>query len=217
MSESPPHSTALLLAGGRATRMGGVDKGLVSLCGRPLAAHVLDALRAQADALLVNANRNAARYAELLAAAGLPAERAATAVLGDQLSDFQGPLAGMAAGLAHCRPGLLFTCPCDSPFVPTDMLARMRKALLAADAEIAVARDADYLQPVFSLLRSDLRDDLQAFLGGGERKIVRWFFRHRVVEVDFSDRPDAFVNINTEVERAAAEARLAATASGDAP
>ncbi len=217
MSEPRPQTTALLLAGGRASRMGGVDKGLVRLAGRPLAAHVLDVLRPQADALLVNANRNATRYAELLIAAGVPAERAAAAVIGDQLADFQGPLAGMAAGLAHCRPGLLFTCPCDSPFVPADMLARMRAALLAADAQIAVARDADYLQPVFSLLRSELGDDLQTFLGGGERKIVRWFFRHRVVEVDFSDCPEAFININTEAERAAAEARLATLASGDAP
>lgn len=197
MSEPTPHTTALLLAGGRATRMGGVDKGLVPLLGRPMAAHVLDALRPQADALLINANRSRDAYAKLGAE-----------VVADDLADFQGPLAGMAVGLASARPGLLFTCPCDSPFLPEDMIARMRRALLDDGADIAVARDAESLQPVFSLLRSELLPSLHEFLETGERKILRWFFQHRVVEVDFSDCPDAFININTEAEREVVEQRL---------
>jgi molybdopterin-guanine dinucleotide biosynthesis protein A len=198
------YTTALLLAGGRATRMGGVDKGLVPLLGRPMAAQVLDAVRPQVDAVLLNANRNRDDYAAL----GAP-------VVADEFADFQGPLAGMAAGLAAAESGLLFTCPCDSPFVPADMVSRMRDALLAANADVAIARDADYLQPVFSLLRTDLLPSLRDFLRGGERKIVRWFFQHRVVEVDFADCPDAFININSEAERAQIEQRLRAAQPRD--
>ena len=193
-----PHITAVILAGGRATRMGGEDKGLVDLAGRPMIAHVLAALAPQVDRVVINANRNLARYA----AFGWP-------VVPDEDAGFLGPLAGLAAGLRAADTPLVLTAPCDSPLVATDLAARLYSALEEAGAEIAVPFDGERLQPVFALVKADLADSLAAYLGAGERKIDRWFGRHRLVRVDFSDRPDTFVNVNDPAERAALEAKLA--------
>lgn len=191
--------TGLLLAGGRATRMGGQDKGLIEIAGRPLAAHVLDALRPQVDTVLINANRHAPDYEAL----GAP-------VVADPIEGYLGPLAGVLAGLEAATTSLLATLPCDSPFVPPDLVARLRERLAARDAEIAVAHDGERRQPVFMLLRTALAADLRAWLGAGGRKIDAWYEDHRVVDVDLADRADTFININTPAERDAAEARLAA-------
>jgi molybdopterin-guanine dinucleotide biosynthesis protein A len=196
--------TGLLLAGGRATRMGGQDKGLIDLAGRPLAAHVLTALRPQVDTVLINANRHGDEYAALGAA-----------VVPDPLGGFLGPLAGVLAGLENASGGLVATLPCDSPFIPADYVARMRAALDAADGEIAVATDGERRQPVFMLLRTELAADLRAWLEQGGRKIDAWYEGHRVVDADFSDVPDTFININTPEERDAAAERLAG--AGDNP
>jgi molybdenum cofactor guanylyltransferase len=190
--------TAVILAGGRATRMGGQDKGLVELAGRPMIAHVLAALAPQVERVIINANRNLERYA----AFGWP-------VVADEDSGFLGPLAGLAAGLRAAQTPLVLTAPCDSPLVATDLVARLYSALEDDDAEIAVPFDGERLQPVFALVRRELGDSLAAYLGGGDRKIDRWFVQHRLARVDFSDRPDTFVNINDPDERAAVEARLA--------
>lgn len=192
-----PPVTAIILAGGRATRMGGMDKGLVELAGRPMIAHVLAALAPQVDRVIINANRNLDRYA----AFGWP-------VAPDEDSGFLGPLAGLAAGLSAATTPLVLTAPCDSPLVAPDLVARLYSALENEAAEIAVPFDGERLQPVFALVRRELRDSLAAYLGGGDRKIDRWFAQHRLARVDFSDRPENFVNVNDPDERAAVEAKL---------
>ncbi len=196
--------TGLLLAGGRATRMGGRDKGLIEVAGRPLAAHVLAGLGPQVDELLINANRHAGAYAALGAT-----------VVADPIEGYLGPLAGVLAGLEQASRPLVATLPCDSPFVPGDLVARLRAALNDADAAIAVAHDGERRQPVFMLLRAELAADLRAWLAAGGRKIDAWYADHRVADADFSDRSDTFININTPDERDAAEAHLQAAEPGE--
>lgn len=193
MSEDRPFDdiTGLILAGGRGTRMGGLDKGLVEVGGEPLVVGIARRLRPQIGTLLVNANRNLDTYAGL-----------GFAVVADRFPDFAGPLAGMAAGLHAATTPWLLTVPCDSPFVPPDYAARMRAACAAAGARIGMAV-CEGRQPVFALIDATLRADLDAALTGGERKIDRWFARHPFVEVDFGDRPEAFLNLNAPEDHAA--------------
>lgn len=189
--------TGILLAGGRARRMGGQDKGLIELAGRPLAAHALDRLRPQVAEILINANRNRARY-----------EALGARVVADSLEGFLGPMAGLLAGMETASRPLTVTAPCDSPFVPADLVSRLADALATADAEIAVAHDGERRQPVFLLARVTLAGDLRRWLEAGGRKIDDWLGGHRVVDVPFADRPDAFININTAEERATVEQQL---------
>lgn len=190
--------TGLILAGGQARRMGGVDKGLVPVAGRPMIAHVLAALRPQVGTVLINANRHRAEYE----AFGCP-------LVPDRHEGFLGPLAGLAAGLDAARSEYVVTVPCDSPLVGADLVARLARALLENRADIAFAHDGGRAHPVFALVRRRLRDDLESFLAEGGRKIDVWFARHRAVAADFSDCPDTFLNVNRPEERAALEARLA--------
>jgi molybdopterin-guanine dinucleotide biosynthesis protein A len=185
--------TGLVLAGGRGSRMGGVDKGLQLLAGRPLAQHALERLRAQVGPLLVSANRNAESYAAL----GAP-------VVADSLPDQPGPLAGMLAALQRCRTPYLAVVPCDAPDFPADLVARLAGALALHDAEIAMAATLApgggvQFQPVFCLLQATLRDSLAAYLAGGQRRVDRWTAQHRCVQVLFDDA-QAFVNANTALE-----------------
>jgi len=189
--------TALILAGGRATRMGGQDKGLVQLSGKLMVEHVLHRLEPQVDKLLINANRNLDQYAAL----GLK-------VIPDTLDDFQGPLAGMLAGLISCDTPLLITAPCDSPMPPLDYVIRMREEMKKQQADIAVATDGKRQQPVFCLLRADLAQSMQDFLSAGDRKIDLWFTKHNTVEVSFEDQPHAFANINSADDLATFETLL---------
>lgn len=199
-NRSPGESvTAVVLAGGRATRMGGQDKGLTELAGRPMVAWVLEALRPQVAKILVNANRNLDAYAAF-----------GCEVVADLEQGFLGPLAGLATGMAHAGTEYVVTAPCDSPLVAPDLVARLYSACVEDAAHIAVAHDGDRLQPVFALARRDLATDLSGWLASGERKIDRWFARHRTVQVDFSDQPETFANVNDPDERAALEARLRA-------
>lgn len=195
--------TGVVLAGGRATRMGGEDKGLVRLAGRPMVEHVLRALVPQVSTVVINANRNRARYA----AFGYP-------VMADDMTDFQGPLAGMCAALAAVRTELTLFVPCDSPLLPPDLADRLMRALTGADSEIAVAFGAQRLQPVFALMQTALEPSLRAYLAAGGRKIDRWYAQHRCAHADFSDAPDTFVNVNTPEERDLLSARLGAVSSG---
>lgn len=192
--------TGLVLAGGLGRRMGGEDKGLVTLAGRPMVAHVLSALRPQVGPLLVNANRNQERYA----AFGHP-------VITDEIDGYQGPLAGVLTALRHCTTEFLVTVPCDAPLVAPDLVARLCAALDAAGADLAVASDGTRQQPVFLLLRATLAPSLEAYLGGGGRKIDAWFGQLRVAVADFSDEPDTFVNVNDADERQRIEAQLVST------
>lgn len=198
-AEGGARVTGVLLAGGQARRMGGVDKGLVELAGRPMVAHVIARLGPQVAALVVNANRNRERYA------GLGVE-----VVADTIEGYLGPLAGLLAGMEAAETELVVTAPCDSPFVPPDLVERLVAGLDAAGADLAVAHDGARQQTVFLLARTALADDLRAWLAEGGRKIDAWFARLAVADVDFRDRPEAFLNINTPEERADLEARLLA-------
>ena len=184
--------TGLILAGGRGSRMGGVDKGLQNHQGMPLAMHALLRLGPQVGHLMINANRNLGAYEAM----GVP-------VWPDALPDYPGPLAGFLAGLERCETPYLVTVPCDSPLFPTDLVARLLAALERDDAQIAmpVTREDGIRQPqpVFCLMRADMLDSLVAFTQSGQRKIDRWTAQHRCVEVEFDDAR-AFVNANTLTE-----------------
>jgi len=195
---TPPRDaiTGVVLAGGQGRRMGGVDKGLVELAGRPLVARVIERLLPQVGTLIINANQNVERYA----AFGHP-------VVQDAVSGFAGPLAGLHAALAAARTPWLVTAPCDSPFLPGDLVARLWRCATDADATLAVARTFDQPHPVFALVRRDVEPHLSAFLQGGGRKIDAWYASLRTVEVPFDDEADAFRNINTAAELAAAAGR----------
>ena len=195
--------TGCVLAGGQGSRMGGVDKGLVELAGRPMAAHALERLAPQVDALLINANQN------------LPAWQAfGHPVFGDDIGGFAGPLAGLHAGLLRAQHPFVVTAPCDSPFLPADLVERLAAALHAADAQLAVAKTFGQPHPVFCLCRRDLADHLGAFLAAGGRKIDRWYGSLKVVEVAFDDEEAAFRNVNTRDELAEAARDLPAAAAG---
>jgi len=173
--------------------MGGVDKGLVELAGLPMVCHVLARLAPQVGDVLVNANQNAERYGSF-----------GYAVVPDAVGGFAGPLAGLHAGMTAAKSPLVVTVPCDSPFVPLDLVARLAAALERAGAELAVARTFDQPHPVFALVRRDVLPNLAAFLEGGGRKIDAWYRALAVEEVSFDDEADAFRNINTAEELAAA-------------
>ena len=183
--------TGLVLAGGLGRRMGGIDKGLQTLRGRPMIAWVLERLQPQVHSLLINANQNVDAYA----AFGHP-------VVPDRLGGFAGPLAGLQAGLALCDTPFLVTVPCDSPFLPLDLVARLGTARRRTDADLAVAKTGDQAHPVFALVRSSVLPHLDAFLAGGGRKIDAWYRTLTVIEVAFDDEPQAFSNINTPDELA---------------
>jgi len=178
--------TGVVLAGGLGRRMGGVDKGLQGLDGRPLVAHVLARLQPQVERLLISANRSQAAYA----AFGYP-------VIGDATPDFAGPLAGLQAALLASETPLVLTAPCDSPFLPADLAARLHAGLLAGGAAVAIARAGGRQHPVFCLCRREVLPGLSAFLAGGGRRVMDWCERAGVCEVDFDDQPAAFRNFNT--------------------
>lgn len=182
--------TAVILAGGMGKRMGGQDKGQVILKGQPLIKWVIDAIRPQVATLLINANRNQDAYARY----GYP-------VCGDQLEDYQGPLAGFAAGMYAAQTAYIVTVPCDGPLLAADLVQRLVYALQRDNAEIAVAHDGERLQPVYALLPVRLLPSLEAFLASDQRKIDRWFAQHRMALADFSDATLTFLNVNTPEDR----------------
>lgn len=183
--------TGVVLAGGQGRRMGNVDKGFVELDARPLIAHVIDRLVPQVATLVINANRSAERYA----AFGYP-------VVGDAVGGFAGPLAGLHAGLAAAATPFVATSPCDSPFLPADLVARLAAAFDARPIDIAVARTFDQPHPVFALVRRTVLPHLAQFLDGGGRKIDAWYASLAIAEVSFDDEADAFRNINTPADLA---------------
>jgi molybdopterin-guanine dinucleotide biosynthesis protein A len=173
--------------------MGSVDKGLVTLQGRPLVRHVVERFAPQVDEILINANRNIADYEAL----GYP-------VIRDRIEGFAGPLAGLHAGLVHAGHPRVATVPCDSPFLPLDLVPRLAKSLDAEGADLAVARTHDQPHPVFALVSRSVLPHLVRFLEGGGRKIDAWYASLKNVEVRFDDEAEAFRNINTAAELAAA-------------
>lgn len=189
--------TGVILAGGRATRMGGVDKGLVPINGRPMIAWVIDALRPQVAAVMINANRNHDRYG----AFGCP-------VIDDGDSEFRGPLAGMASAMRVAETPWVAVVPCDSPLITGELVERLYAAVASSGSPVAVAHDGERLQPVFALLACTLLADLAGYLDDGQRKIDRWYARHGYESVDFSDVAESFANINAPEDRSALEQSL---------
>jgi molybdopterin-guanine dinucleotide biosynthesis protein A len=179
--------SGIVLAGGQGRRMGGVDKGLVRLRGKPMVAWVLERLAPQVGEIVINANQNPDAY-------GAFGHR----VVPDAIGGFAGPLAGLHAGLAAVTHPLAVTVPCDSPFLPPDLVARLRRAL--GENDLAVAKTGAQPHPVFSLVRCSVHAHLGAFLAGGGRKIDAWYASLKVIEVPFDDEADAFRNINTREE-----------------
>ncbi len=194
MSDSNNRISAMILAGGRAQRMGGVDKGLVTLHNKPLIEHVLDRLPATLTRLYINANRSHSAYQEF-----------GFSLIRDELTDYQGPLAGIASGLAVCTTPWLLVVPCDTPLLPRDLVERLLTAAIEQQANIAVAHDGQRLQPVVALIKHDLADSLDQYLAGGDRKIDLWYKQQSMTQVDFSDQPDAFLNINSLQDMSALE------------
>jgi molybdopterin-guanine dinucleotide biosynthesis protein A len=186
--------SGLVLAGGRGTRMGGIDKGLQAHLGVPLAQHALERLRPQVRAMMLNANRNLPAYQAM----GVP-------VWPDELADFPGPLAGMLAGLKHCETPYLVTVPCDTPNFPTDLVEQLAQGLVSGGGDLATAytREDGELraQPVFCLMKVGLRDSLRAFIESGERKTGLFAAQHHGARVIFNDAA-AFANANTLSELA---------------
>lgn len=192
--------TGLILAGGRGSRMGSVDKGLQAFRGKPMALHAIDRLSPQVESLMINANQNLDVYKDF-----------GTPVVSDQIGGFAGPLAGLQSGLVHCRTPFLVTVPCDSPFFPLDLVSRLGAALLAQNADLAVAvtgeGEDEQAHPVFCLVRTSLLPHLNDFLQSGQRKIDKWYADLKVVPVHFAQE-EAFSNINTIEELAKWETQL---------
>ena len=186
---APEQITGLVLAGGRGSRMGGVDKGLQNHLGMPLALQAVLRLGLQVGSVMVNANRNLAAY-----------ESMGVAVWPDAQLDYPGPLAGFLAGLEHCETPYLLTVPCDSPNFPADLAQRLAQALVTEQAEVAIAATLEdgrvQPQPVFCLMSSALLESLVAYTHAGHAKIDRWTALHRCATVVFEDGA-AFANANT--------------------
>lgn len=189
--------SAIILSGGQATRMNGADKGLVTLLGKPLIQHVIERLASQVDEILINANREIPKYQ----AFGYP-------VLQDEVEGFLGPLAGFSLGLQHAKYDYMLTVPCDSPLLPFDLVKRLLSALLEHKADIAVATSDGNTHPVFSLCKKNVLPSLRAYLESGERRVSAWQRSQNYIEVDFSDAPDAFTNLNTFEDLATLELKL---------
>lgn len=182
--------TGVILAGGQGSRMGGADKGLLPWRGKPLVARILAGLQAQVGQVVINANRHLETYQQF----GVP-------VIRDALSDFQGPLAGIAVAMQTATTPYLLTVPCDTPSVAADLAARLAAALQAQQMDIAVAHDGTHLQPLHALLSTSLLPNLQAYLAAGGRSPKAWFAQQRVAVVDCADIAATFRGMNTKAEQ----------------
>ncbi|WP_120797414.1 molybdenum cofactor guanylyltransferase MobA [Thiocapsa rosea] len=194
---TPREITGVILAGGRGRRMGCVDKGLVEFAGRPLIEWILDALAPQVGTLLINANR----HREIYAGYGVP-------VIADSEPGFNGPLAGMLCAMRAARTDWILTVPCDGPLLPPDLARGLIAALASDDASLATVTEGVRIHPVYALMPVSLEPELSADLAAGTRKVADWIVRHRPALADFSDRPQAFSNINSAEDVARLEAQL---------
>ena len=186
--------TGLILAGGKGSRMGGVDKGLQAFRGKRLVDHVYERLAPQVGGVIINANQNHEEYKTF-----------GVRVVSDAIGGFAGPLAGFHAGLSVSKRPFLASVPCDSPFLAADLIERLYQRIDESGAELAVAKTGDQPHPVFSLMRRGVLDHLADFLRGGGRKIDAWYATLNVVEVAFDDEAEAFSNFNTLEELSANE------------
>ncbi len=178
--------TGVILAGGLARRMNGQDKGLIEFREKPLIQYAISAIEPLVKQVFINANRNLDQYQRF----GYP-------VIMDQTHTFDGPLAGVLTALKACETEVLLVMPCDSPLIKASHLERLLSMRENDHADIAVAFDGTRLHPVFLALSADLTSSLEQFLASGERKIDKWLGWHQTINVDFSDNPEIFANINT--------------------
>jgi molybdopterin-guanine dinucleotide biosynthesis protein A len=192
--------TGVVLAGGLSRRMGGGDKGLLELAGRPMLNHVVCRLRPQVGAMVVNANGDPARFAPL----GLP-------VVPDTIGGYVGPLAGVLAGMRWSVANAptarwIVTAPGDAPLLPSDLVGRMIEAVEGRPGAIALAQSHGELHPVIGLWPVALAQDLEEQLGNGVRKVLHWTDQHGTVAVAFPPARvcgldiDPFFNANTPQE-----------------
>lgn len=181
--------TGLILAGGKARRMGGIDKGLIAFKGKPMVTHAIERLSPQVSEILINANREIETY-----------QGFGFTIIADEIIDFAGPLAGLHAGMKTAKTEFILSVPCDSPLLPDDLSQRLMEVLEARKADIAVAKTGEQLHPVFCLCRTNLAQDLENYLNAGGRKVDEWQKQHAYVEVIFDDNPLAFSNVNTPEE-----------------
>ncbi len=194
--------SVIILSGGRATRMNGLDKGLVLLQQKPLIQHVIDRLKPQVDEILINANREITQYQTF----GYP-------ILQDENDEFIGPLAGFISGLQHAKHDYVLTVPCDSPLLPLDLAERLLNSMAEAHTDIAVASSDENTHPVFCLMKKSVLQSLTKYLASGERKVSTWQKSLSYIEVDFSDctgkdGSDGFINLNTFEDLKALELKL---------
>lgn len=186
--------TIVILAGGRGRRMNEQDKGWAVLAGKPLIQHVIDLVSQQSSNILINANQNINRYQAL----GYP-------VVSDQLSDFQGPLAGVAAAMEHVTTPYILTLPCDAPYVDGEYVQKMLAGLISGQTDLAVAFDGARIQPIHAIIPVRLLDDLKQFLGKNSRKVDTWYSQYAMGIIDFSKQKKMFENLNTLQELEAYE------------
>jgi molybdopterin-guanine dinucleotide biosynthesis protein A len=176
--------TTVILSGGRSSRMQGKDKGLILLNDKPLIGYVVDVVDGRAGRLLISANRNIDAYQQY------------GEVISDELTDFQGPLAGIAKALSVVSTPYLLVLPCDSPLVNETVIDRLIKCMADKDMDICVADDGTHIHPTFALIKTSLKDNLLAFLDSGERKLGLWIEQNNFQKVDCSDQPKVFINLN---------------------
>lgn len=197
MPKNTQEITAVILAGGQGSRLGGVDKGLLQLHQLPLIQHVINRIQPQVSEIVISANRNLEIYADF-----------GFSVYKDDFSDFAGPLAGILKALQQSQSEWLLTVPADSPFVPADLALRLSQKM--KNNKIVMSHDGEYLQPTFALVHKSLATSLNNFLQSGERKTRVWMQQQPHSIVDFSDQANAFININTEEELKHAEKHFTA-------
>lgn len=179
--------------------MKGQDKGLLNLLGQPMIEYVLRGLASKLDKVLISANRNVDTYSQY----GVP-------VISDLIPGHAGPLAGIAAAMGAADTDYVLTIPCDGPILPQGLIGGLIAALNSEEAEICTAHTGERLQPVYALLNCRLLPNLNSYLESGERKIDLWYRQHRLAIADFSEQPDAFINVNSPEELVMVEAQLAA-------
>ncbi len=189
--------TGVILAGGKSRRMDGNDKGLVSLNSRAMIEYVIEKLAPQVDQVLINANRNLDNY-----------NRFGHTVITDSIAGYAGPLAGMAAAIQACESEYILSTPCDGPWVPADLAARLFTQLEKESASLSTAHDGERLQPVFTLMHRELLPSILSYLESGERRLGYWVTQQNPALTDFSDQPEVFFNVNSPAELEAAETHL---------
>lgn len=176
--------TAVVLAGGRSSRMGGDDKGLIEFRSKPMISYACDVVKGRVCKILISANRNHGAY------------QAYGEVVEDKLADFQGPLSGISAALKVCSTPYLLVLPCDSPLITSDLVDEIIEKMATSTAEICVAHDGQIMHATFALIRSDLSTSLDEFLASGERKMALWYRGRKLARVDVSDHLEVLTNVN---------------------